>query len=136
VYKKVRISKSKYFYYKVNNKKDEEVIFLLNKLYYQERDFLRRHKGYLLSLDCLLENGYQVGDDSFFDYINKLKTYEFLYDAIDKLNEKHKKVIVLYYFYQYSLKQISKIMRITIQSVYELRVNAEKKLKKILLSRY
>ena len=90
----------------------------------------------MLSLDCLLENGYQVGDDSFFDYINKLKTYEFLYDAIDKLNEKHKKVIVLYYFYQYSLKQISKIMRITIQSVYELRVNAEKKLKKILLSRY
>ncbi len=55
-----------------------------------------------------------------------------LHDAIAKLNEKHRPVIVLYYFDQLTYAEISELLNITEKKVKSRLFEARKKLKKIL----
>lgn len=86
----------------------------------------------IISLEEFLEQNYEVGveqkdalrDDKPENYVEIMEIKEILGDAIDKLPEKEKKVISLYYFDELTLKEISAIMKVSESRISQLHTKA------------
>lgn len=90
----------------------------------------------LISLDDYMEQGEtKVEIASSEDYVQPEKVVEqqalkqILIDALELLTEKEKKVIVLYYYEELTLKEISSILEVTESRVSQLHTKALQKLK-------
>lgn len=91
----------------------------------------------LVSLDEFLEQNYEIGFESPDvlkesrpeSYIEKNELKQMLGDAIDKLSEKEKMVISLYYFDELTLKEISAIMKVSESRISQLHSKAILRLK-------
>jgi RNA polymerase sigma factor for flagellar operon FliA len=86
----------------------------------------------IISLEEFLEQNYEVGvehrdalrDDKPESYVEIMEIREILGDSIDKLPEKEKKVISLYYFEELTLKEISAIMKVSESRISQLHTKA------------
>ncbi|MEG6611678.1 FliA/WhiG family RNA polymerase sigma factor [Pseudoclostridium thermosuccinogenes] len=91
----------------------------------------------MVSLEEFLEQNYEIGvdvpnvnkDDLPEDYIEAAELSEILGNAIDKLPEKEKMVVSLYYFEELTLKEISAIMKVSESRVSQLHTKAILRLK-------
>ncbi|MDK2798555.1 MAG: polymerase sigma factor FliA [Clostridiales bacterium] len=93
--------------------------------------------SHLISLDEFLEQNYETHVDAFHDShlgnptnyaeVNEIKNL--LADAIDKLSEKEKTVVTLYYFEELTLKEISAIMQVSESRVSQLHSKAVTRLR-------
>lgn len=92
----------------------------------------------IISLDEYIENGSEtrlekVHDNRFAQpesVIEKEEIKKILMEAIDKLTEKEKKVIILYYYEELTLKEISHIMEVSESRISQLHTKALQKMKK------
>lgn len=71
---------------------------------------LKRKQRWLVFTDFLPIQ--KDAEDSFENKLIQKETKDFLIDAISKLPNKYKEIIVLYYFEEFTLKEISEILRI------------------------
>ncbi len=86
----------------------------------------------MVSLEEFLEQNYEIGvdvpnaskDDRPERHIEKIELKEILGDAIDKLPEKEKTVVSLYYFDELTLKEISAIMKVSESRISQLHTKA------------
>ena len=86
----------------------------------------------IVSLEEFLEQNYEVGvdiphlnkDDRPENYIELSELKEILGDAINRLPEKEKTVISLYYFEELTLKEISAIMKVSESRISQLHTKA------------
>lgn len=86
----------------------------------------------MLSLEEFLEQNYEIGvdipnnnrDDRPETYIELMELKDILGDAIEKLPEKEKTVISLYYFEELTLKEISMIMKVSESRISQLHTKA------------
>lgn len=86
----------------------------------------------MVSLEEFLEQNYEIGvelpnlsdDDRPENYIEIAELKEILGDAIDKLPEKEKLVVSLYYFEELTLKEISAIMKVSESRISQLHTKA------------
>lgn len=86
----------------------------------------------MVSLEEFLEQNYEIGfdnktesgDDRPEKYIEKNELRDILADAINKLPEKEKTVISLYYFEELTLKEISAIMKVSESRISQLHTKA------------
>lgn len=86
----------------------------------------------MVSLEEFLEQNYEIGvdvpnvskEDRPENYIEIAELREILADAIDKLPEKEKTVISLYYFEELTLKEISAIMKVSESRISQLHTKA------------
>jgi len=86
----------------------------------------------MISLEEFLEQNYEIGvepttknkDDRPESYVELNEIKEILGEAIDKLPEKEKKVISLYYFEELTLKEISAIMNVSESRISQLHTKA------------
>ncbi|HEX9061630.1 MAG TPA: FliA/WhiG family RNA polymerase sigma factor [Clostridia bacterium] len=86
----------------------------------------------MVSLEEFLEQNYEIGfdfqggsrDDKPESYIEKSEMKDILADAINKLPEKEKTVISLYYFDELTLKEISAIMKVSESRISQLHTKA------------
>lgn len=93
--------------------------------------------GSLVSLEEFLEQNYEIGfstsslnmGNSPESHIDDLELKEILGDAINKLPEKEKKVVTLYYFEELTLKEISAIMKVSESRISQLHTKAILRLK-------
>lgn len=76
-----------------------------------------------------------TGRDGSFEIFKKSE-YEELYAAINKLDKKSKTIIILFYFNDFSIKEISRIMDCFQGTVKSRLFNSRKKLKKYLKDSY
>ncbi|MCG8500323.1 MAG: FliA/WhiG family RNA polymerase sigma factor [Firmicutes bacterium] len=91
----------------------------------------------LISLDEVLEQNHEsnigLSYDSQFqsptDYAEFNETKKILTESIDKLSEKEKKVVTLYYFEELTLKEISAIMKVSESRISQLHSKAVTKLR-------
>jgi RNA polymerase sigma factor FliA len=91
----------------------------------------------MISLEDFLEQNYEVGvdlpninkDDRPESYAELNEIKEILGDAVNKLPEKEKKVISLYYFEELTLKEISAIMKVSESRISQLHTKAILRLK-------
>lgn len=91
----------------------------------------------MVSLEDFLEQNYEVGvdvpntnkDDRPESHIEMVELKDILGDAIDKLPEKEKNVISLYYFEELTLKEISAIMKVSESRISQLHTKAIFRLK-------
>jgi RNA polymerase sigma factor for flagellar operon FliA len=91
----------------------------------------------MVSLEEFLEQNYEIGainsnvnkDERPEGYIEISEVKRMLADAIDKLPEKEKKVVSLYYFNDLTLKEISKIMEVSESRISQLHTKAILRLK-------
>ena len=87
----------------------------------------------LVSLDDYLEQNHEdtsfSDNDSPADVYDRKEIADILANAIDKLTEKEKKVVTLYYFEDLTLKEISKILEVSESRVSQLHSKAVIKLK-------
>ena len=91
----------------------------------------------LVSLDEYLEQGSEVkveaGNKQRFEQpeqvIERQELKRILAEAIDSLNENERKVIMLYYFEELTLKEISKILDVSESRVSQLHTKSLKKMK-------
>ncbi len=93
--------------------------------------------AHLLSLDEVLSQNYEtnasfMGEDKFISpdrYTEFNETKQILASAIDKLSEKEKMVITLYYFEELTLKEISAMMKVSESRISQLHSKAVTKLR-------
>jgi len=91
--------------------------------------------SHVISLDEFLEQNYETDvkiTDSYNSPIRQIEICELkdiLADSIEKLSEKEKAVIKLYYFEELTLKEISAIMKVTESRVSQLHTKAVTKLR-------
>jgi len=86
----------------------------------------------MVSLEEFLEQNYDAGvdlpgtnkDEKPESYIQMVELRDILGDSIDKLPEKEKKVIILYYFEELTLKEISAIMKVSESRISQLHTKA------------
>ncbi|MEN8905492.1 MAG: FliA/WhiG family RNA polymerase sigma factor [Clostridiales bacterium] len=86
----------------------------------------------MLSLEDFLEQNYEVevdslgsnSDDKPESHLEKTEIKEILSDAIDKLPEKEKTVVSLYYYEELTLKEISSIMKVSESRISQLHSKA------------
>lgn len=86
----------------------------------------------MVSLEEFLEQNYEIGfdlqgasrDDKPESYIERSEMKDILADAINKLPEKEKTVISLYYFDELTLKEISAIMKVSESRISQLHTKA------------
>lgn len=91
----------------------------------------------MVSLEDFLEQNYEIGvdipnvnrDDRPESHIEIVEIREILGDSIDKLPEKEKNVISLYYFEELTLKEISAIMKVSESRISQLHTKAILRLK-------
>lgn len=91
----------------------------------------------IISLDEFLEQGSETKTEQYFAttfeqperIVEQSELKEVLTRTLDTLTEKEKKVIVLYYYEDLTLKEISKIMEVSESRVSQLHTKALKKLK-------
>ena len=92
----------------------------------------------LISLDEYLEQGSDVTSDTklIADYeqpeqmVEKQELKKILIEALDSLTEKEQKVIVLYYYEELTLKEISMILEVSESRISQLHTKALKKMRK------
>ncbi len=112
---------------------DEELAEKLGVSLPEARDMLKKASVLsLVSLDEYLEQNHEISPNSFEPvsqddpehvYANK-EVQQMLADAIDKLNEKEKTVITLYYFEELTLKEISVILNVTESRISQIHAKA------------
>ncbi len=86
----------------------------------------------VISLEEFLEQNYELGKDILTtaredkpeNYVELIELKEVLADAIDKLPEKERTVISLYYFEELTLKEISAIMKVSESRISQLHTKA------------
>lgn len=86
----------------------------------------------MVSLEDFLEQNYEIGvdmsgvskEDRPENYVELAEIKEILADAINKLPEKEKTVISLYYFEELTLKEISAIMKVSESRISQLHTKA------------
>jgi len=86
----------------------------------------------MLSLEDFLEQNYEIGldslssnkDDKPESYLEKTEVKEILSEAIDRLPDKEKNVVSLYYFEELTLKEISAIMKVSESRISQLHSKA------------
>ena len=117
---------------------DEEVAQRLNISINELQEFLSKNNvASLISLDEYVEQNYEIGlvdvRKSFKDepeqIVEKKELKEKLTEAIEKLSDKEKMVISLYYFEELTLKEISVIMKISESRVSQLHTKAVSRLR-------
>jgi len=108
-----------------------EVADKLNMSVDEAREMMRKSSVLsLVSLDDYLEQNYETGfgmgslDDTPEGYFNKRELQRMLADTIDKLTEKEKTVVTLYYFEDLTLKEISGIMGVSESRVSQIHSKA------------
>lgn len=101
---------------------DEELAVKLNISVEETRELMKKSSvASLISLDDYLDQNHEIsffgarhsqgeGPEALYE---KQEVKQILMDAIDKLNEKEKKVILLYYYEELTLKEISHIMGVS-----------------------
>lgn len=116
---------------------EEEIANKLNMSLEETRDLIKKSAvSSLVSLDDYLDQNYE---DSFLSSENleentpesqydKKELKDILTHAIDKLSEKEKKVITLYYFEDLTLKEISRIMGVSESRISQIHSKAVIKL--------
>ncbi|MCL2664420.1 MAG: FliA/WhiG family RNA polymerase sigma factor, partial [Defluviitaleaceae bacterium] len=90
----------------------------------------------LISLDEYLEQNHESSFSGIIDtetdtpeaYIDKQELHGMLTEAIEKLSEKEQKVIILYYFEELTLKEISAIMNVSESRISQIHSKAVGKL--------
>ncbi|WP_094547383.1 FliA/WhiG family RNA polymerase sigma factor [Petroclostridium xylanilyticum] len=93
--------------------------------------------SHLISLDEFLEQNYEMNVEFFNDnqlgnpttYIESNEIKSILASAIDKLSDKEKTVITLYYFEELTLKEISAIMKVSESRISQLHSKAVTRLR-------
>lgn len=113
---------------------EEELAEKLDMSVKDTRDLMRKASIVnLVSLDDYLEQNHEdsflATDDSPEKTYDKTEVRNVLVSAIEKLNEKEKKVVTLYYFEDLTLKEISKIMEVSESRVSQLHSKAVTKLR-------
>lgn len=86
----------------------------------------------VMSLEEFLEQNYEIGvknprtssEDKPEDYVEREELKNILADAIDKLPEKEKMVITLYYYEELTIKEISAIMKVSESRISQLHTKA------------
>jgi RNA polymerase sigma factor for flagellar operon FliA len=85
----------------------------------------------LISLDDYLETNYEVSfgatvsrEDTPEGHLNKQELSKMLSECIEKLSEKERKVVTLYYFEEMTLKEISSIMEVSESRVSQIHSKA------------
>lgn len=94
----------------------------------------------LVSLDEFMESGGEKNIEPMKtarfeqpeEVIDKEETKKMLVEALDSLTEKERKVIVLYYYEELTLKEISMILEVSESRISQLHTKALQKMKKIL----
>ncbi|HPU62911.1 MAG TPA: FliA/WhiG family RNA polymerase sigma factor [Mobilitalea sp.] len=94
----------------------------------------------IISLDEFLEQGSEAKNEQFFTatfdqpdkIVERQELKEILTKVLDTLTEKEKKVIVLYYYEELTLKEISKILEVSESRISQLHTKALQKMKKML----
>ena len=117
-----------YLIHKAFKTEDDEKYYLIRLVINRSIDYIRHNKKHNL----LLEN----------EYINNLpdtsdadKKNEEIYEYVCLLRDSYKTIIILYYYENYSLKEIASILKIT-QDNAKVRLNrARNQLKKIINGR-
>lgn len=117
---------------------DEEVADKLKIPVGEVQDFVKKNNIIsLISLDEYVEQNYEMNLNTIKQSSNDEPEYIYqkqelkqnIADAIDKLSEKEKTVISLYYFEELTLKEISAIMNISESRVSQLHTKAVSRLK-------
>ena len=115
---------------------EEELADKLNISLEETNDLLRKSSVVaLISLDDYLEQNHEANfsnaenEDTPERQYEKQEVKEMLVDAIDKLSEKEKKVITLYYFEDLTLKEISSIMGVSESRISQIHSKAVLRLK-------
>lgn len=110
---------------------DQELADKMELTLEETRDLMRRSSVLsLVSLDDYLEQNYESAfgtgspDDTPEGHLNKLELRKTLTETIDKLSEKEKMVVTLYYFEDLTLKEISGIMRVSESRVSQIHTKA------------
>ena len=104
---------------------EHEIAHKLGMSIKETRDLIKKASVVnLVSLDDYLEENHEdvfvANDDSPEKMYQKKEITDMLVDAIDKLSEKEKKVVSLYYFEDLTLKEISKIMGVSESRISQL----------------
>lgn len=116
---------------------DEQIAEKLGITLDETRDLIKKSAvTSLISLDSYLEQNHEdtflVAENADSDtpeaHYNKKELKNILADAIDKLSEKEKKVITLYYFEDLTLKEISRIMGVSESRISQIHSKAVFKL--------
>ncbi|MCL1996867.1 MAG: FliA/WhiG family RNA polymerase sigma factor [Defluviitaleaceae bacterium] len=113
---------------------EKEIAEKLNISIEETRDLMKKAAVVnLVSLDDYLEQNHEdtffsTADDPESNY-QKTEVRDILVNAIDKLSEKEKKVVSLYYFEDLTLKEISKIMGVTESRISQIHSKAVTKLR-------
>lgn len=117
---------------------EEELASFLNISIEQVNEYFKAYSlNSLISLDGYLEKNYEKPIDTLMENENNLPDKKFIkneekqiiIDAINTLNEKQRQVIVLYYFEELTLKEISKVLGVSESRVSQIHSNCMKKLK-------
>ncbi|MCL2840397.1 MAG: FliA/WhiG family RNA polymerase sigma factor [Defluviitaleaceae bacterium] len=116
---------------------EEEIAERLNMSIEETRDLIKKSSVLsLVSLDDFMEQNYEAAltplitnrGDSPEEQAERQERKEMLADAINKLSEKEKLVITLYYFEDLTLKEISNIMKVSESRVSQIHTKAITKL--------
>lgn len=94
----------------------------------------------IISLDEFLEQGSESKNENYFattfdqpdKIVERQELKEILTKVLDTLTEKEKKVIILYYYEELTLKEISKILEVSESRISQLHTKALQKMKKML----
>jgi len=94
----------------------------------------------IISLDEFLEQGSESKNEQYFaatfdqpdKIVERQELKEILTKVLDTLTEKEKKVIILYYYEELTLKEISKILEVSESRISQLHTKALQKMKKML----
>lgn len=117
---------------------DEEVAAKMNISMEEFQDILRKTNILsLISLDEYMDQNYesnlhvpqQKSSDHPESHLEKQELKKMLSEAIDKLTDKEKKVILLYYFEELTLKEISAVMGVSESRISQLHTKAVLRLK-------
>lgn len=110
---------------------EAEIAGRLNLTVEEARELIRKATVLsLVSLDDYLEQNYEsaFGTGSLEDtpegYFNKQELHRMLTDTIEKLSEKEKRVVTLYYFEDMTLKEISSVMGVSESRVSQIHSKA------------
>ena len=110
---------------------ESEIADKLNLTVEQARELVRKSTVLsLVSLDDYLEQNYEItfgigsAEDTPEGHFNKREIHRMLIDTIDKLTDKEKTVVTLYYFEDLTLKEISGIMGISESRVSQIHSRA------------
>ena len=111
---------------------DEELSKILNLPLEQIKDYLKNYSLYtLVSLDNYLEQNHEKPVDTLIEneqnipekVLQHKEEKQILIDAINSLTEKQKQVIILYYYEELTLKEISKVLGVSESRVSQIHSN-------------